>query len=406
MLGSSQLTTPSARQMSLDGELMSQVVELVSRAKRPVIYAGQGSVFAASSLLELAEHCSAPVFTTASARGVIPEDHALALGFESLRTDVATLNELIASSDLVLAIGCKMSHNGTSGFRLKLPREMLIHVDASAEVLEANYPARLAVNAPAELFLPELLRGLEATTPNPTAWPTQELSDWRERLRRKDRKGLPEPRIGSVKPPSAETLFASLRRVVPRETLLVTDSGQHQVLTRCHFEVLAARGLLLPSDLQSMGFGLPAAIGAKLAVPNRPVVLVFGDGGFAMSGMELLTATREKLAMVVLLLNDGKLGQIRLQQLRDYGRDCAVSLTNPDFAQMCEAMGAAHVRVENNFEDVVRTALAREGVTVIEVSVGDSPDIHRMQAAGNTRRMARSLLGPRGVSWLKSVFRR
>ena len=119
-----------------------------------------------------------------------------------------------------------------------------------------------------------------------------------------------------------------MRAALPRDAIVVTDSGLHQALVRRHFPVLGETGLIFPCELQSMGFGLPAAIGAKIARPDRVVVVVMGDGGFAMSGMELLTAARDGIHVIVVVFNDGKLNLIRLQQLREYGTRTGPTCTN------------------------------------------------------------------------------
>jgi acetolactate synthase-1/2/3 large subunit len=206
-------------------------------------------------------------------------------------------------------------------------------------------------------------------------------------------------------PTTAGSFFAALRRILPRNGIVVTDSGLHQGLVRRHFDVLAPRGLILPSDLQSMGFGLPAAIGAKLASPERPVVVVLGDGGFAMSGMELLTAVREKIPLTVIVFNDGRLNLIRLQQFSNFGRSESVDILNPDFGAFAAAVGARYALVDGNAEGVLRSAVGSTHVTLVEVLVGDSPAIHLIRAKGFTRETARRVLGPGIVRWIKNRLR-
>jgi acetolactate synthase-1/2/3 large subunit len=153
-----------------------------------------------------------------------------------------------------------------------------------------------------------------------------------------------------------------------------------------------------------MGFGLPAAIGAKLAAPERPVVVVLGDGGFAMSGMELLTAVREKIPLTVIVFNDGRLNLIRLQQFSNFGRSESVDLMNPDFRAFASAVGAQYALVDGNAEAVLRTAVGGSNVTLVEVLVGDSQKIHLMRAKGFTRETARRAIGPGMVRWIKGAI--
>ncbi|HWH51405.1 MAG TPA: thiamine pyrophosphate-binding protein, partial [Gemmatimonadaceae bacterium] len=305
-------TTPLL-ESSVDTHAIASLEHAFGAAERPVFLLGQGALGVADRVSALSRTLGIPVVTTPSARGVVPEDSKYVTGFDSPRGQVDELNRFLGRADLIVGLGCRLGHNGTAGFALALPSERFIHVDADAAVLGANYPARLLVRATAEQVLPAL-----ETRRAPGKWTVPELDALRAALRA--RAGAhAEPVIAGSSASTPVEFFAWLRRVLPRDAILVTDSGAHQGMTRRHYEVLAPRGLLFPSDLQSMGYGLPAAIGARIAAPTRPVVALIGDGGFAMSGLELLTAVRERIGMSVIVFNDGQLGQIRLQQLSNYG---------------------------------------------------------------------------------------
>ena len=380
---------------------------LLGAARRPLLLVGQGAVGAAGQVQQLAELIASPVFTTASGRGVLPEDHALALGFDFNRGDVHVLNDMIGLSDCVVALGCKFTHAGTGNFQLKLPSDRLIHVDASEEVLGANYPARLTILGSVESFLERLLPALRRLPGAPNgSWTRAEIEDWKNRLCVVRSTPVLEPVVHGVKPATAASFFTVLRRILPRNGIVVTDSGLHQGLVRRHFDVLSPRGLIIPNDFQSMGFGLPAAIGAKLAAPERPVVVVLGDGGFTMSGMEMLTAVREKIPLTVIVFNDGRLNLIRLQQFQSFGSSESVDLLNPDFGAFAAAVGARYALVDGNIEQVLRSAVGSDQVTLVEVRVGDSPAIHLMRGKGFTRETARKALGPGMVRRIKRWFGR
>lgn len=312
------------------------------------------------------------------------------------------MNELLAHSDLVLVIACKLSHSGTSGFDLELPADRLVHVDASFEVLGANYPASLNLVADAGA----LLEGLLVRNPRPSSWSADELTLWRTRLanRTHDQR---EPRVAGSATSDARGFFEALRRVLPEDSILVLDSGRHQILARRYYRVLAPCGLITPTDLQSMGFAIPTAIGARMAQPTRPVVALVGDGGFAMTAMELLSAVRERISLIVIVFVDGAFGQIRLQQLANYGVTHAVSLENPDLALLAEAVGARHQLIgEDDVEGAVRTALGHSGVTVLEVGVGDTIAIRKMAVVARSREVARRVAAPGMFRLLKRVLRR
>ena len=188
--------------------------------------------------------------------------------------------------------------------------------------------------------------------------------------------------------------------------IVVTDSGQHQILTRRHFDVLSPRGLIVPSDFQSMGFGLPSAIGAKLGVPDRPVVAIIGDGGFQMSGLELLTARREAVPLLVFVFNDGYLNQIRMQQWREFGHAHAVELLNPNFEVLAEALGVGYMRLDRAKPGQLEDALVSNGVTIVEVLVTDSLSVRVLPVAARVKEVARAILRPGVREWLKASLRR
>ena len=382
---------------------IAAAADALAGARRCVIVAGQGAHGAAQLLLQLADGLSAVVVTTASGRGVVAEDHPLSLGFELGGNGAGVLNELIAASDLVLAIGCKFSHNGSRGFRLRIPTEKLIHIDASAEVLGANYPARWPIVADAGVALIALLAALDGRTRPTPGFGVDEIAGYRARGRTEGGNDIVEPRIHGTATGKPEDFFAALRAAMPRQSCLVTDSGLHQVLARRFFCVLHPRGLVTPTNFQSMGFGIGAATGACLADPSRPVVALIGDGGLAMSGLELLTAVRERLNLTVIVFVDGAFGLIRVQQLAATGRSHGTEFSGMDCEAFAAAIGARHVQLNDDAEATLAAAIASDGVTVVEVAVGDSLPMHWLRAKGLVRSTP---LGRNAKSWLRRLLRR
>jgi acetolactate synthase-1/2/3 large subunit len=315
---------------------------------------------------------------------MVAEDHPLALGFDFARGGAEDLPALLGEADCVLALGCKLGAAGTGIWSLRIPEERLVRVDASEEVLGANHPARLSLAADAAALLADLVPAVERhLAGRPPPWPAAEVAAWRARIRRAE--AGPEPAFPGISPPRAEGLMAALRRALPRDGIVVTDSGLHQDLTRRYLEVRAPRGLIAPSDFQSMGFGIPAAIGARLGAPERAVAAVVGDGGVAMTGLELVTAVRERLPLPVLVIADGQLNRIRLQQLARYGHDASVELQPLDLAALADSVGAGHAVAQGDPEEAIRAALAAPGPTLIEVRAGDSASIRISRAVGLAR---------------------
>jgi acetolactate synthase-1/2/3 large subunit len=393
--------TPSSASVT-DTDALESVLARVKRARRPILMVGQGTIRYSDRLRALVEKLRSPLITTPSARGVLPENHPFNFGFDPFAGSIRDVNELVESSDLVLAIGCKLGHSGTTGFELNLPADRLVHVDASPEVIGANYPVSLGVVADAG----DLLQALLASPPPASAWTNDELERWRTRMSVRAPDSL-EPRIAGTPAGDARSFFQSLRRALPPEAVLVLDSGLHQVMARRYYTVLAPCGIIIPTDLQSMGFGIPTAIGARLAAPNRPVVALVGDGGFAMMAMELLSAAREGISLVVIVFVDGAFGQIRMQQLASFGVGHGVSFKNPDFKLIADAVGARHELVGDiEIGAAVVAALGRCGVTVIEVPVGDTFAIRGNAAFARSREGARRVAGPRVFRLLTRVFRK
>jgi acetolactate synthase-1/2/3 large subunit len=385
-------------------DLLIQLSDRLRAARRPLLIAGQGCAGAAVQLRTLAESLHAPVATTLSGRGILPEDHPLSFG-RDLGVEVEAVNAMVDAADIVVVLGCKLSHNGTGGFRLRLPSTKLARVDASAEVLAASYPASLAIQADAGAALDFLVSRLAATEAEqgPDHWGDLLELAHASHPRRADPAG---PRVGSAAGRTVPEFFRDLRAMLPRNAIVTTDSGRHQAMAREHLPVNAPRGFVAPSDFQSMGFGLPAAVGAALAGTGRPVVAIVGDGGMGISGLELMTAVRERLALTVLVLNDAQLGLIREQQLRDHGASHAVALGGLDMAALAAAVGAGFLDYAQAGPSGLRAVIENGGVTLVDVRLRDSLPGHVAHAAWTMRAHGRRVLGRRLLAALKRVLRR
>ena len=378
--GQARASPPHSPATDLDA---GRVWQRVVQARKPVLLLGQGALPAAQAAECLATIMNAPVLTTPSARGIVPESAPFGMGADVLKGTTGAVNTLLASADLVVVLGAKLGHNGSAGSTLALAPEKTVRIDASSQSLSAVYPASDALQMDVATFLAHPA----AAAIGPSDWRGPELATWKAAISRPAAARM-EPRVAGI---SAPAFFAALRRALPPDAMLVTDTGLHQVMTRRYFEVETPRGLLFPSDFQSMGFGLPAAIAAKIACSDRPVVALLGDGGFRMIGMELQTVAREKLPLPMIVLNDGHLNQIRMQQLGEIGVQTAVELGPLDFGAFAAAMGIRHVRVESDPEAAIASALASNAPTLIEVVVSDGPAVTVGAIKARTRGTVRSL---------------
>lgn len=390
----------------IDDSDVEEVVSLLAASCRPVLMLGQGAAGAFSDIRRLTDILGSPVLATNSGRGIVPENHSLFVAGDLTYRTVGIANELISGSDLVLALGCKFTHNGSAGFHLKLPPEKFIHVDTAREVLGANYPGKMLIQADITAFVQRLLQSVEKLSDRPGRWDPDAITRFKSQFRsivNDTAKTFPRPSgIGDI---NIKDFFGLFREALPDDACVVTDSGLHQLMVRRFFEVRSPRGLILPSDFQSMGFGMPASIGAKLADPDRKIALVIGDGGMAMSAMELLTAARENINLPVMVINDGHLGQIRSQQWSNYGHDFAVKLRNPDFEMLARSFGINYFRPGEEPRETLRQWLAAPGVSLMEVRVEDSPQMRVERAKSILKQAAKDRLHAAIIRWIKKLLR-
>ncbi|MHB0879186.1 MAG: thiamine pyrophosphate-binding protein, partial [Anaerolineae bacterium] len=369
-----------------DAPALDRVVERLRGAKRVGLVVGQGAAGVAGEVTALAEWLSAPIATTASGRGCLREDHPLSLGFAWKPGGLERANAILSGCDLVLAIGAKLSENGTGGYRLALG-DNLIHADAAGTVLGANYVTSLALAAPAEAVLPGLFARRDEFGPCPGDAVIEDIR--RERSAAEAQAARADAGVSLLfgdREYGSDRFFGALRRLLADDDIVVTDSGYHEILAMQGLAVLAPRTLLTPSDFQSTGYGVPAAIGAALAHPGRRVVAVVGDGGFAASGFELLTAAKERVNLLTVVLNDGCFGLLRRMQEESYGATCAVDLLNPDLGGLAASLHAHYVLAAGEPEQALAACLGRQGPVLLEV-----PVLHSRKGA--LRRLARRFRG-------------
>jgi thiamine pyrophosphate-dependent acetolactate synthase large subunit-like protein len=349
---SSAVVTPSA-------EEIAALAALLTTWKKPLLLAGGGvlSAQAGPLLVQMAECLGAPVFTTAMGKGAIPGDHPLSAGLPWRRatSDVSNMasffSPLFTEADGLLAVGCRFSQLTTGTWCMPLPTN-IVHIDVDASEIGRHYAVTLGINADARAALEALLATLH-TLPR-TPWAKLPPGDpWM----------LP-----------GIDLAGPLRRALPRDAIVVADITRLAYILLAEFPVYEPRTFLHPAGSVAMGYGIPAALGAKTAFPDRPVVAIVGDGCFLMSGMELATAVQEDLPIVIVLVNDSCLSLIKATQQRRYeSRFLAVDLRNPDFALFAKAFGAYHWRAdtEEAFSAALAEALNAKKISFIEVVLSD-----------------------------------
>jgi acetolactate synthase-1/2/3 large subunit len=366
------------------GEIES-LAKLVQEWRKPLILAGGGVIIsgAESVLVQVAERLGAPVFHTLMGKGVIPADHPLSAGLPWFQatsdlTDMESLiSPLFAQADGLLAVGCRFSQISTANWKLPMP-PALVHIDVDRSEIGRHYPVTLGINADAKKALLKLLEALPSNVRTPWAQePTSRIEDRGTKIEslRPPQSSILDPQSSPARPPwrlPGIDLLGPLRRVLPRDAIISADITRLAYILLADFPVYQPRTFLHPAGFVAMGYGLPAALGAKVAFPERVVVAITGDGGFLMSGMELATAVQEKLPVITVLINDHSLTLIKAIQERRYqSRFLGVDLHNPDFSLFAKAFGVRYWRTDNDptFETALGDAVSSKQPALIEVQL-------------------------------------
>jgi acetolactate synthase-1/2/3 large subunit len=355
-----------------------RAADLIDRAERPVVFCGHGIVAAGASdlLREFVEKTGAPVASTLLGLGGFPATHPLSLGMMGMHGE-AWVNRAIQEADLLVALGMRFDDRVTGKLETYAPRAKKIHCELDPAEINKNVRADVAlvgdVADTLRALLPAVARG--------------DRHSWVERIH--SLKGDSAVRDIQTLPPSGR-LFAAhvmhdLWRITEGKALVVTDVGQHQMWEAQYYKHDHPRKLITSGGLGTMGFALPAALGAKLACPDEEVWVIVGDGGFQMTAAELSTCAQEGAKLHVAVINNGYLGMVRQWQEFFYGgRYAATPMKSPDFVKLAEAHGLVGLRVtqREQIADVVATARAAEGTVVIDFRVEREDSVYPMVPAG------------------------
>jgi acetolactate synthase-1/2/3 large subunit len=339
------------------------ILQRVRQSKNIGLYLGLGATMPSHWLQKLAEQLDALVFTSISAKGLFPESNPRFVWNGMGRVLPPPLRKLEEELDCVLAIGCRFSEvaTGSYGFDFKAP---LLHVDIDPSVLQRNYRAHATLVADAKSFVVRLLLDTEESPELSTdltkltrvANGHQHIAT--ELSRDSDQAGV-----------NPQRLFQGLQEHFGPDTIFVTDSGNGLFKAMEALRLEEARSFLAPVDFSCMGYAVPAAIGAKLASPARPVVAAIGDGAVMMTGLEMLTAQNYGLGILFVILNDGKLAQIAQFQKRALGQEVLTRIPSLDFEALAKAMNLHFLICDEHeaLDEVLTSAerLCAQGETVL-----------------------------------------
>jgi acetolactate synthase-1/2/3 large subunit len=355
-------------------------LELLHEAERPVILAGHGVLLSAAEgeLLELAERTETPVSLTLLGKGAVPEEHALCLGMMGMHGH-ASANHAIQEADLLIACGMRFDDRVTGNLKTYAPQARKIHIDIDPAEIGKNVAVDVGLVGDLKPVLAQLLAELEQVR----------HPGWLERIRgwQEDERARCAVHTGH----DAERLLAAevmhaLWQLTEGEAINVTDVGQHQMVEAQYYPHRRPHTLITSGGMGTMGFGVPAAIGAKMGCPDEEVWAIVGDGGFQMTMAELATAVQEKVEINIALINNGFLGMVRQWQEFFYDkRYHATPMVSPDFCKLAAAFEIPAVRVErlDEIEGAVRRAQAhRGGPFLVEFMVEQHDVVYPMVPAG------------------------
>jgi acetolactate synthase-1/2/3 large subunit len=354
-------------------------LQLIHEAKRPVILAGHGVIEsrAEEELKVFAERACIPVAMTLLGIGGLPASHVLNLGMMGMHGE-AWVNRAIQDADLLLAFGMRFDDRVTGNLKTYAPNAKKIHVDIDLAEINKNVKVDLALVGDLRKILQELLPRVE--TANRSAW-IEHIRDLKGDSAVRDIQNLPDN--GHLY--AAHVINDLWHETRSKDAIIVTDVGQHQMWEAQYYKHEHPRSLITSGGLGTMGFALPAAIGAKVARPEADVWVVCGDGGFQMTMCELATIVQEGLKVNIAIINNGYLGMVRQWQEFFYERNYeATPLVNPNFVKLAQAYGIHSCAVKKRTDVIpaVRDARAHEGPVLIDFQVEQEDTVYPMVAAG------------------------
>ena len=353
------------KEPQIDRDKIKKAAEMLLNTDRPMILAGGGVTIAnaGAELTKLAETLLCYVATTITARGSIPTDHPFSLGQIGMHGRQVT-NHAIANCDLLLAVGTRFSDRITGDIKSFAPHAKIIHIDIDQSEIGKNVNAHIGIIADAKTALVELLHVISAINAK------GKKNLWRQKIKQLNRDCSCEMWDGAV-PIRPETIMRELNKTMPDDIIVTTEVGHHQMFATHFLKVHNPRHFLTSAGLGTMGFGLPAAIGCKAAMPNNPVMDIAGDGSLIMVCQEMATSVEHGLPVSIALVNNGWYAIVKEWQRNFYGsRYIATSLgKSTDFVKLAESFGGAGIRVTKpaEIQDAVKQSLKSDRLFLMDI---------------------------------------
>lgn len=354
----------------------------IREAKKPVIIAGGGIISANASgeLKKVALKTNIPVVTTFMGIGSFPVNHPLSLGMLGMYGNYVA-NQVVSEADLIIALGTRFDDRITGNLKHFCPYAEIIHIDIDPAEIGKNVLVKVPLVGDVKIILQQLINYLEEK--DHESW-LAEITSIKERYLKYTAQ-KEDPRQEKLKP---KYIIDCLNDFFKGEAIVVTDVGQHQMWTANHFQFIHPRSFISSGGLGTMGFGLPAAIGAKIGCPEKAVICISGDGSLQMNIQELATAIYNRLPLIVILMNNGYLGMVRqLQELFCEGRYISTSLSgNPDFVKVTEGYGGVGFRVEKkeDFYPILKRAFQMNRFVLLDCHIPEDEKNFPMVQPGSS----------------------
>ncbi|MDP4126075.1 MAG: biosynthetic-type acetolactate synthase large subunit [Bacillota bacterium] len=361
-----------------DDEKINEILKALSDSQKPVIYAGGGVITAEAGevLKQLSEKAGLPVLTTLMGIGCLPSDHPNLLGMVGMHGSV-TANYAVDECDLLIAVGVRFDDRVTSGLgHTFATNAKIVHIDIDPAEIGKAVKTHIPINGDARLVLEQIVDGLAGSS-------VPQFTDWWERLNswkatyplRFDRDRL-----------TPQSVIEAVGELTNEDTIVVTDVGQHQMWVAQFYPFMHTRKLATSGGLGTMGFGLPAAMGAQIACPDDLVILFVGDGSLQMTIQELATIAHNNLPVKIVLLNNGVLGMVRQWQKMFFNkRYSSIDLEgNPDFIKLAEAYGIRGIQVDSNeqVKSSIAEAIKHPGPVLLNFVISPEEDVLPMIPPG------------------------
>jgi len=357
-------------------EAVDRALALLQSAKRPIIIAGRGVTWSRASKLvvRLAEALSIPVITTEMGRGSIPEHHPLSGGLVG-HFGLSTANSLLTDADVVMGLGCQFRNVNTLNWQLINPSAKIIQVEPDPLEIGRQYAVAVGVHADSGLFVKDLLdrldsKGIKRDDPA--------IVDDIARRKKDEKTSYYNADLAST-PVKPQLITKLLEQIAPTDAIYVVGSGHHTHFAN-YIHVSEPDQYHWCVGSGTMAWAFPAALGIKLARPERKVIVPIGDGDFGMNAQEIETSVREKLPVTVIIYNDVSFGALRIfQKMQHSGRYIGSNVGETNWVKLAEAYGANGVRVDRpgDLEGALKTAIASDVTTVVDVRIDPWELAHR-----------------------------